>query len=339
LIEEARAAFSAAAANAEQLRQRTAELAAHEEVRSAARARLEAHRARKAVEDAVAAAVAGELAEAEAEASSAAQQRRVERARAMKELIAAYAREQAEISERIEAVRAEVEAAEAERRASLVAAGASRVESRNALRVERATERARSLATEAQALERERAALLERLVASVPYRERVDEIQAVPDAARAAGHTASSAASAALSGAYAAYLRAVQGGGEDAAALTTHDNLDFAAAASAAEKGSGTQFADGGDGVEGGDKASRTVKAANLLLLAHRRIKEQGLFPKHGFTDKQVTSDKRFRFVSAAWAAGIAGSAAAVAGTKAIPVIGRGAVSLERGRASDWTGF
>jgi len=251
----------------------------------------------------------------------------------MKESLAAYAREQAEISERIEAVRAEVDAAEAERRASLIAAGASRVESRNVHRIERATERAQSLAAEAQALERERTALLERLVASVPYRERVDEILAVPDAARAAGHTASSAASAALSGAFAAYLKAVQGGGEDAAALATHDNLDFAAAASAAE------MRGEGDGNEAGDKASRTLKAANLLMLAHRRIKEQGLFPKHGFTDKQVTSDKRFRFVSAAWAAGIAGSAAAVAGTKAIPVIGRGAISLERGRASDWAGF
>jgi hypothetical protein len=225
-------------------------------------------------------------------------------------------------------VRAAVAAQEAERRTEALEAGAQRVGFRAEKRASERAARAEALAAQTQALELERAALVERLVASVPYRERVEEIGSVPDAARAAGHTASSAASAALSGAYAAYLKAVQGGGEEAARLGTHDNIDLAAGASAAAAEAA------GAGAGGAAGAAGAAKAASLLTLANARIKEQGLFPKHGFSDKQVTSDKRFRLVSSVWAAGIAGSAAARTAVRNFAPTGRGAVALARGAAT-----
>jgi hypothetical protein len=292
-------------------------------VRRAAHARLETHRARRAVEEAVERAIAADLAEAEYLSEQASRARREARALAARAALDEYAAAEKLVEGRLEAVRAAVAAQEAERRAEALEAGAQRVGFRADKRASERSARAEALSAQAHALELERAALLERLVASVPYRERIEEIGSVPDAARAAGHTASSAASAALSGAYAAYLKAVAGGGEEAARLGTHDNIDLAAgaAAAAAEEGGGG----GGGGA---------AKAASLLSLANARIKEQGLFPKHGFSDRQVTSDKRFRLVSSVWAAGIAGSVAARTAVRGFVPTGRGSVALARGAAT-----
>jgi hypothetical protein len=328
-VDGAKVAFQQAADAAAQQRMRAATMAAHEKIRKDAHARLESARARKAVEDAAAAAIAAELKAAEDAVNEATALARRERAAAAVKMLEAYRAEQAQVEARIAAVRAQVAAVEAEKRQIERAAGAERIEFRRQLADQRA-ERAKELAEEAQALEAERESLLERLIASVPYHDRVKQISETADSGRVAAHTAASSAAAELSLAYAAYLKAVRGEGNlDSAKIATHDNLDLAAAASLApDRPSGI----GGGGATGagagqGGPPSRTA----LLSLANQRIREKGLFARNGFSEKQVTSDKRWRFVQGAWAAGVQGSSATRDALAGLKYTGRGAVTLARG--------
>lgn len=305
-------------------RRRAAANASHERVRRAAHARNEAAKARKAVEDAVASAISAELAEAEAAMRSVKDAKRKSRAEGMKAALARYREEQAAVDARMEEVRLQVEALEVEKRKESLATGAERVDFRRQVMAERLI-RTKELAMQQADLEQQRAALLERLMAAVPYKERLDEIATTKDADRVSSHTASSQAATDLSLAYAAYLRAMQSSGDGTVRM---NNLDLATD-DAADAVLGTATPTAGDTNVSFNAAKRKTKE-NLLQLANTRIKEQGLFNRKGWTDKQVTSDKRFRLVSGIWAAGLQGTDAARTAVSSVQPTGRGSVALAK---------
>ena len=309
-LESARLQFATAHEEEKDRRRREYEREEHELVRRVTHAKLEKQRAQKAVEDAVAAAIKASEAEAEDHIAEAVRIRRAAHFKTVKEALEKYKEEERALQDRIKSVREAVALAEAERRAASLVEGHERVQFREQLIIERA-KKAKDLEAEARTLEIEKAALLEKLVATVPYRERIEEIATTADAARLTAHTETSAASAALSTAYATYLKAVKSDSEESALLATHDNLDFATAAKvvASKQSSSEPLA----------AAVQRASSDNLLTLAHRRIKEQGLFPKHGFTDRQVTSDKRFRYLASVYASGVQATTAARSAFGSLP--------------------
>ena len=313
-IESSRLQFSAAREETDDRRRREYEREAHELVRRVTHARLEKQRAQKAVEDAVLDAIRASEAESEENLAGAVRAKRAAHFVAVKQALEAYKEEERVLQERIESVREAVALAEAERRAASLAEGHERVQFREQLLVEKA-KKAKDLEAEARNLETEKAALLEKLVASVPYRERIEEIATTADASRITAHTEASATSAALSSAYAAYLKAVKCDSEESALLATHDNLDLATAAKVAAS-QAKQTAGSNEPVVA---AAQRASSDNLLTLANRRIKEQGLFPKHGFTDRQVTGDKRFRYLAGVYASGVQHTSAARTAFNALP--------------------
>lgn len=314
-IESSRLHFTAAREETDDRRRREYEREAHELVRRVTHARLEKQRAQKSVEDAVLNAIKASEAESEENLAEAVRAKRAAHFVAVKQALEAYKEEERVLQERIESVREAVALAEAERRAASLAEGHERVQFREQLLVEKA-KKAKDLEAEAKNLETEKAALLEKLVASVPYRERIEEIATIADASRITAHTEASAASAALSSAYAAYLKAVKCDSEESALLATHDNLDLATAAKVAA--SQAKLTAGSN--EPVEAAAQRASSDNLLTLANRRIKEQGLFPKHGFTDRQVTGDKRFRYLAGVYASGVQHTSAARTAFSALPV-------------------
>jgi hypothetical protein len=339
-VSAARGSFAAAAELAAHARRRAAASAAHERVRQESHARLEGLRARKAVEDAATAAIQAELDAAEGELALVAEESRRARADGLRAALASYRAEIAENERLVEAVRREAEALAQERRRAEVAAGAERVEARREHQAEVRAARAAALAEQAAALDADRAALVERLLAAVPYRERLEEIATTADAGRAHGHTAASKAAADLSLAYAAYLRAVLGGGggggggagEDGgtdptayvSGATTHGDFDLAGAAKLAGKAGGA-----GGATPGAAAAARD----SLLTLANTRIREKGLFARAGFSERQVTSDKRWRLVQGAWASGVQGTSAARDALTALQPMVRGGLAAARSGA------
>ncbi len=345
-LSDARVAFQRAADALAQGRARAAVLEAHERTRQDSHARLDAQRARKAVEEAVAAAVAAEIAEAERAVAALASEQRKARAAEAQRALERYRSEQAANDARLQAVREQVAAFEAQRRREELAEGAERVGARRRQNEEARARREAELREEQEKIERRRAEAVERLMAAVPYRERVDEIAATSDGERAASHTAASAAAAELSLAYAAYIRAVEAGGEENARMAPHGNFDLAAAAAVA--------AAGGEGGAAGTLASGSLAASRaasgagpapggggrppltqdkLLALANLRIREKGLFARHGFSERQVTGDKRWRVVSGVWAAGVQGTDAARDALRTVQPAGRGALQAARATA------
>jgi hypothetical protein len=309
MLEAAARKFASVAAAAEASAQTVAARAMHEKVRAATHVRLELAQSRKAVADAIEAALSSELADAEAAVESLARQERQAGMDARKAAVAAYKAAERDAEAQLNALRSAMAAEEKARLREEVEVGAGRVQVRAAATT--AARAARTAEREAQvaAVEAARTEALDRLIASVPYAARMGEIASTADGERVRSHTASFAAASELSLAYAAYLRAVQGGGPPAdgeggenaiPGATSHGGMDVALAAK---------------GLAAGDPRSlRTRKA--LLDIANTRIKEQGLFGQQGFSDKQVTGDKRWRFVAALRVAGVAapdGSAARTA--------------------------
>ena len=314
-IESSRLQFTAAREETEERRRREYEREAHELIRRVTHARLEKQRAQKAVEDAISEAIRASEAESEEVIAGAARAKRAAHFVAVKQALEVYKEEERALQERIESVREAVALAEAERRAASLAEGHERVQFREQLLVERA-KKAKDLEVEARNLEMEKAALLEKLVSTVPYRERIEEIATTADASRITAHTEASAASAALSSAYAAYLKAVKCDSDESALLATHDNLDLATAAKVAA----SQAKQSSGSSEPVAAAAQRASSDSLLTLANRRIKEQGLFPKHGFSDRQVTGDKRFRYLAGVYASGVQHTSAARTAFSALPV-------------------
>ena len=160
------------------------------------------------------------------------------------------------------------------------------------------------------------AAAIDRLLASLPYRGRVDAIAAEPGGGRALRHTMASAQAAELARAYAELLAGAAGPDEasplapsptpspspspassprprrvrSAAARTRSGAPDFAAAAA---------------------DASSASRAAVLQQLAEQRMREGGHYRSHGFAASTITRDPRWRAMAAVREAGLLSSAAA----------------------------
>lgn len=315
LVQQAEEAFLQAREKAEEEACSAQARALHESIRAAAHARLSAARARAEVERAVSRAYEEEMRQAQEPVGDSVKMKRQQRSAAMKAALEVYRAEMASAEARMASIRASIAAEAAARREEEGAAAQERVAYRKEL-LQKRRERVQLLEEQAAAVDAERAALVERLIASVPYASRLAEIAEAPGGDRVNAPTASAQAHAELGRAYAAYLKALHGGGttggevdgdgaHDAPPVlvvgaTSHGAVDLALAASRT----------GGTGGQAGK-----TKAA-LLQLANTRLKEQGLFGRAGYSDKQVTGDKRWRFVSALRAAGVGaqdGSAARVA--------------------------
>lgn len=318
-------------------------------------------------------------------------------------------------------MKAAVEALQEEEKLAAAAVGAEKVALRNARAVAEREQKARELAAVQKELQQRREQALERLLSSLPYNERLQQIKELADAARLQSHTAASAASAELSRAYAFYLAQYQAaqagllgstgsGGEGVIkgpagsvasmesslhTATSHAALDFAKAAKVRAKeekklqrlqrmmeaeyggsipeegeGGGEEGAGGGGGLSetgpasglpagstrlpsirrvqsagpavggagagglsSGDSTTAAPGAASseaLRRLAEYRLKEQGLFSRAGFADKQVTKDPRTRMLTAFYAAGIEGTAAARQAFSSFQPTGRGALQASR---------
>jgi hypothetical protein len=263
------------------------------------------------VERAISEGIADELRQAEAAVEESVMLRKRQLAAARKAELEVYYAQVAENEAHLAGVRAAMAEAGRERRLAHAEVAAERIGYRMDLLQQRA-DKVKQLEAEAAALEAERSALLERLISSVPYAEKIASIAEAPSGDRVTAPTASYQASADLGRAYAAYLKAVHGYADTSTledgsvglqvpGTTTHGSLDFALAAS---------------------KVTGTGKNT-LLQLANTRLKEQGLFGRQGFTDKQVTGDKRWRFVSALRAAGV-GAHEGTAARQALSVLNTG---------------
>jgi hypothetical protein len=167
----------------------------------------------------------------------------------------------------------------------------------------------------AAALDAQREAALQALAAGVPYRERLAEIAATADSARLQAHTANSRAAAELSLAYAAFLQAAHEDADGAAGLASRGTVHLPAASVGATGPGGAP------------------SSAAVAQLAAYRIREQGLFARAGYSDKQVTTNSRYRLVSAMREAGVSGSEARRAMAQLQPT-GRGGVAAARGQAT-----
>lgn len=211
---------------------------------------------------------------------------------------------------------------EAERAAQL-AAGAERIAFRREAAAERAAARAQLEAT-AAALEAARGEALAKLAACVPYYADVMRIASTSDAARTTGHTASTAHSAALSGAYAQFLQAMRSG-EAGTKSTSHGAVDLSGAA---REAAGTVRLD----------ATRAGHADALAELAAQRTAEQGIFRRAGYADTTITRDPRWRFAAAlqqdASGKGLSAAATRQAFNTLLAPTGRGAEAARRGAST-----
>jgi hypothetical protein len=125
---------------------------------------------------------------------------------------------------------------------------------------------------------------LQRLVRSVPYRERVDEIAALSNPQRAQSNTFARETATILSKAYLDFLREAREGD----AISSHGTADVVLAAYDAAAHEGT-----------------SAKADALRNLAAEQLRSRGQYSSAGYSDKAITSDPRWRFAIAAGDAGI----------------------------------
>jgi hypothetical protein len=145
-----------------------------------------------------------------------------------------------------------------------------RIEHRALLLQERTAERdAAVLALREE--EEARSKALEELKATLPYAEALEAIQ--PDAERVSSHTAASRIASDIGSAHAAFLR--EGGMQGLRALPLTSE---------------------------GDSDTHQDRI-------HRMVAEKGLFTKHGYSEKRVVGDVRFRLQAALSNAGLLGSA------------------------------
>ena len=138
----------------------------------------------------------------------------------------------------------------------------------------------------------------------MPYRERLDELEATSDPERAAAPTASSQIAAALSESHRQFL----------AAHGSVIEFDGSATMAAWNAGASTAAAAGGAENDGASPSSSAAAAAAeaAQYLVHSRIKERGLFARPGLSDKQTTSHPQWRLATALRAAHEVGGAARV---------------------------
>lgn len=302
-LQRAKAAFADAHARSCRDAETRAARMEHARVSDEARARHAAARRRFEIEQQLARQVQAELAEAEAAAEHAQREARIVHAQARKAALAEYHEAQRRVAHKLEAVQRALESIHEEERREELAAGAVRVQHRRELAAADRHARSVALHAEARALEESKQALLERLLASVPYRERLSEIAATADVGRMQAHTVASGIADEMGRAYHDVLHHAG----DATARTGHYGVDFSASAT-------TQDAD--------------ARALALAKLAEYRIQEQGLYARTGYSDKQVRADPRFRLASALRDAGVGGSLAAQAMLR-MPPTGRGAVTAQ----------
>jgi len=135
-------------------------------------------------------------------------------------------------------------------------------------------DRLASLAAERERIERERDDAVQSLLASVPYRAAVEEIAVTAAPDRLVAHTAATAASAALSQAYASFLRG------DSGDVSSHGARDLTAS-------------------HLGATATGAAPNDAMRQLAAMRLREGGLFAAGGYSDKRITSDPRWRLTTA----------------------------------------
>lgn len=329
-IDQARRSFDKATILAENLRIRAKTLAEHEKIRQETHQRLEVGRARKAVEDAIARSIADEMSAAETAVQELNSLARKARAEKMKKALERYYADQTEIERRIDEVKQQQALADLERKKEQAVTDHERIEYRAKL-ITQKMDHAKQLAAEATELERQKELLLEKFIKNnVDYYERIEEIANTTDKERVNAHTVASKTSTEISLAYAYYIKAVHNhqtmvNDDVTKKVTSHDNVDFAIAAKYAP--------DRPDGVPDTSTTMNPSKAV-LLSLANQRIKEKGLFGKFGYSEKQVTGDKRWRFVSSAWAAGIQGTSAARDALHSIKPTGRGVLQVNQATTS-----
>jgi hypothetical protein len=166
---------------------------------------------------------------------------------------------------------------------------------------EKALQRER-LQAEQEKLERERSASVAKLMASLPYAVSLQEIQNTSNPDRVSAPTQNSEQAAAISKTYAEFLRVLHAAEATRGDATSHGAADIGSYAESQRKSLGATTVSLHTDVD----AARRQEA--LATLARLRMQEQGLFGKHGFTDKQITSDARFRLASALREQGGAGA-------------------------------
>lgn len=333
LLSASRAACASSAARAAALTRATQDAAAADArtrkikaAHAAASARCALDESLRNFQNAMAAAAAEDAAAADAEC-------RARWASSAKAALAAYAAARAAADARVQEARAAADAAAVARIRADTAVGAARVRARaeaDASARANAAATARAAAAEADAV-RERS--LEAVLATLPNRARLEEIANTHDAGRVTSHTVSSGAAAALSSAFAAYVRLRDEAGD--AGATVDDVIDWTRGGRGLKAGSGELIAVVG-GREGGDddndggpgrareRAAAVERARVLHDIAAARIRDGGLFGRTGFSDAAVTKHKGFRLVSALRAGGLGGTAGVRPALAAVNVEGRG---------------
>jgi chemotaxis protein histidine kinase CheA len=241
-LEGARTAFAKAQGAAADAGERESARREQEQRQRQMHARLLGQRQAAEVEAAVAAEVQRALSEAQAAVAAAHSAAAAAEAQAKKRALDSYRREREAIEARLEANRLAVEELAAQERKAAAAAGAERLAVRRQTEEEQRRSKSEALAAEAGRLEADRSAALQRLIASVPYYSRVQEIAATSDAGRLVQPTAAFAAASEMSRAYAEFLAEV--------AMAT--KADAAALAEAPAREVGARAGGGIDGEPGG---------------------------------------------------------------------------------------
>lgn len=283
----------------------------------ASRQRYEEAKSAKAVADALTSMVEAEILEAEKAMHDAARELRLQRAEKIRGEVMKYKQDLELRQKRMDAIHQFILKENAQREKEKIAEGMKRVEYREQLRKER-REKLEALLAEQASLVEERNNILEKIIASVPYADKLSKISEERNLDRLQGHTESSRIAEEFSRAYLAFLNACSqpnGGG----AFSSRDNLDFVAASGHARELGGVQ------------------ESEKLMAIAGMRMKERGLFINKGFTDKQITSNRGFRLVTALRSSNVQSAAARQAAMMAYKPVGRGALAQSKMKSShEW---